>query len=209
MKTKTLEILVVEDQVKHQVGAKAALPTKEQGVNTTYVSTLKELMESISSCHYDGIILDAFFPTGYETSDPEQDRRIREESLKQFVELITEYKNSETIKEVTEPILQKRCIDENIQRGLTVAEELKCLEIPFLGLTALTEIAKTSTPLVICTSAYHHAVGVEQIRRYAPAHNVPVVADGPGEMVRVGGICEYPAKKWNAAWYELKNLIKK
>ncbi|MEA3514889.1 MAG: hypothetical protein U9R34_05400 [Nanoarchaeota archaeon] len=189
MENKTLDILIVEDDLKHLTDAKAEMQKRiEAGIkiNVNYASNLADAMKCTSEKQYHGIISDIFFPTGYESEDDKEVKNeiatIMKKSLYCGIELankalsyISTWENGSDDNEILAPI------------GVNLAEQVK-----------------DTTQFIFCTSTYHHGAKTQAVFEYARQNKIALIDANPLDLDG-----EDSSKNWSKAYQTLiQNRIK-
>ena len=139
--TRALEILVVDDDLKHLAEAQQFFePLREKGaINVTYKRTLAEAEDALAANDFDGVIADVLFPMGF--GPDENGKRI--EDL------------SRILRSVIDPLgagISSRlwvCYLSSIKKWVEGEAE------PPSGLYVATMATDMGMPVVFCTDVYH------------------------------------------------------
>lgn len=152
-KSKLLNLLVVEDTSEHMKNAKAFFNSKKEEVIADYASNLKEAYNYLDRVHYDGILSDMFFPSGFVNK---RDNFLRKRLANRLMQIPLARGNElERIREADFLLMHAKV--RSWEAGLELAP---------MGIYVCDKVKIKKIPIIIVTDLDHHDIAFEPITSY-------------------------------------------
>lgn len=183
---KKLEILVVEDSIRHLNDAKNYFEGKDVAVD--YATSLLEAEQMMDAKTYDGVISDIFFPAVNEINTEEDCiacYRLRAELIDLVYATIDRRYISSQAGPVRKDSRYEDAMDEWVNED----------SLPPAGLCVIDKAIKRKIKIVITTDSEHHGFKCQPIMSFAKELDIPFISTDGSER----------EKDWNLAYNSIKD----